>query len=279
MTMLPQNEVQRPYAEDVFTGDSPAVQRLRLQVGRIAPHFRVALLTGESGVGKHTVAYEMHRASPVASLPFTVMPSVEFAQLPRSAACGTLYLPGLESLPPSLQGRFLRTLRSLDRETRVVVASQSDLKGMVAAGKLRQDLYEAVGTLEIRLAALRARLEDLEPIAHAMLRRLARSTIAFGAEASLRLRSYAWPGNLEELWALCEKLRPTATVVTGLDLPPLHSMAPAATNTARLEEVMHRHVMDVLQSCSGNKLRAAELLGISRSTLYRMLDSQTADPA
>ena len=276
MTTLLQTVVTPPYAVDVFVGASPAVQRLRLQVARIAPHFRMALLTGEPGVGKHTIAREMHRASPSA-FPFTVIPVAEFAEHARHPSGGTLYLPGLESLPPTSQGRLLTALKALDRDTRVIVASESDLKGMVSAGKLRHDLYEAVGTLEIRVPPLRDRLDDIDLIGGAMLRRLS-STAVLSADALLRLRSHTWSGNLEELWMLCEKLAPAVSTITGPDLPALNPAPPDATSTARLEEVMHRHVIDVLQSCSGNKLRAAELLGISRSTLYRMLGSQSANP-
>jgi len=277
MTTLSKTAVTSPYADDVFAGLSPAIQRLRLQVARIAPHFRIALLTGERGVGKHAVAREMHRASD-ATLPFTVVPIAEFAEGVRRSDASTIYLSGLESLPSSSQRDLLQAIRALDRDTRVILACESDLKGMVSAGKLRHDLYEAVGTLEIRVPPLRDRLDDIEPIVSAMLRRLA-STAVLNADALLRLRSYAWPGNLHKLWTLCKELAPAASTITDLDLPVFTNLPSESNNIARLEDVMHRHVINVLQSCSGNKLRAAELLGISRSTLYRMLSSQTGNPA
>jgi len=274
MKTLPHTEVSPPYADDVFTGSSPAVRRLRLQVARIAPHFRIALLTGEAGVGKYSVARQMHQSSPVAHHAFTVIHSTEFAQRgepPRDD--GTVYIPGLESLQPASQGRLLRAIKALSRETRVVVASQCDLKGLVAAGRMRHDLYDTVGTLEIRIAPLRDRIEDLQPIVLGMMQRLATHT-AFAPDALLRLHQHSWPGNLGELWATCQKLARGGSINLAQQ-NPLPAEPPAPT---RLEEVMHRHVMDVLQSCAGNKLRAAEALGISRSTLYRMLDSQLASP-
>jgi two-component system response regulator HydG len=269
MKTLPHTEVPPPYADDVFTGTSPAVQRLRLQVARIAPHFRIALLTGEPGVGKYAVARQMHHSSPVAGHGFTVISSTEFAQRGQSPGeNGTVYIPGLESLHPASQGRLLRAIKSLNRETRVVVASQCDLKGLVSAGRMRHDLYDTVGTLEIRVAPLRDRIEDLQPIVVGMMRRL-NPDASFAPGALLRLHQHSWPGNLEELWGTCQTLGTCGTV----SLPQLTPSPVDLPPPARLEEVMYRHVMDVLQSCAGNKLRAAEALGISRSTLYRMLEN------
>ena len=268
MKTPPNTEAVPAYADDVFTGTSPAVQRLRLQVTRIAPHFRIALLTGEPGVGKYSVARQMHRASPVGDRNFTVIPSADFAQRGRSPNDdGTLYLPGLESLHPSSQGRLLRAIKALHRETRVVVASQCDLKGLVAAGRMRHDLYATVGTLEIRIAPLRDRIEDLQPIMQSMLERIA-SRDAVATDAMTGLHHHGWPGNLEELFAACQKLAEGGTI----HLSKPDNFQQQSDIPARLEEVMHRHVQNVLQSYAGNKLRAAEALGISRSTLYRMLD-------
>ena len=279
MTKLPPADASVPYAADVFTGTSPEVQRLRLQVERIAPHFRMALLTGESGVGKRAIAQKMHRASPAASHPFIVIDSTEFArQCQPPAARGTVYLPGLDSLHPASQGRMLRAIKSLHRETRVVVASQHDLRGLVSAGRLRHDLFESIGTLEIRVPPLRSRVEDLNLIVLAMLKRLSTSDAPadITPDALLALVQHRWPGNLEELLSTCETLTRTGTLITQTDLPHFERL-PAPAPPARLEQAIHRHVMDVLQSCSGNKLRAAEALGISRSTLYRMLETQPAN--
>lgn len=264
----------QPYADHILSGSSPAVERLRLQIARIAPHFRVALLTGEPGVGKQCVARQLHAASPAATGPFSILPAAQFAHHPSPSAAGTIYLTGIQSLAPASQVCLLTAIRSLARDARVVVSCRSDLKAMVSAGRLRPDLYEAVSHLEIRIPALRDRLADLDFLASAMLRlRSVQATIT--PSALERLKAYNWPSNIEELWKLCENLPATTSVVTERDLPPLLCAAPKPSANARLEAVMHRHVADVLQSCAGNKLRAAELLGISRSTLYRMLSTQT----
>ena len=272
--MTPTAPAAQPYADDILSGFSPAVERLRLQIARIAPHFRVALLTGEPGVGKQYIARQLHAASPAATGPFSILPATQFAHDSLPSTTGTIYLTGIQSLPPTSQPGLLKAIQSLDRDARVVISSRSDLKVMVSAGRLRSDLYEAVGNLEIRIPALRDRLADLDFLAAAMLRR--RSVQATISPSALeRLQAYNWPGNIEELWKLCQNLPANTSVVTDHDLPPLICAAPEPSASARLEVVLQRHVADVLQSCAGNKLRAAELLGISRSTLYRMLSTQT----
>jgi DNA-binding NtrC family response regulator len=264
--------------DDVIIGDSPAAVRLRLQIARIAPHFRIALLTGEPGSGKHAIARHMHAASPAAARAFTIIPAAEFAEGNRpTPIAATIYLPSLEALDPLAQVHLLRMLKTLDRETRVILASRSDLKGMASAGRLRADLYERVGTLQIRVTPLRERLDDLDPIAHRMLRRLTKGA-TLSDSVLTRMRQHSWPGNLRELAALCERLAPLRFILDASDLEPYLprlSEPQQAAPATRLEHVMQRHVMDVLEGCSGNKLRSAELLGISRSTLYRMLESSS----
>ena len=279
MTTLAHLEPLHPYAAEVLAGDSAAVRRLRLQVARIAPHFRMALLTGEAGVGKHAVARHMHSLSPGAREPFRVMEAAEFAlnRLP-GIYHGTVYLRSLDALQPGQQSTLLRALRSIDRETRIVVASEADLKGMVSAGRMRADLYEAIGTLAIRVPPLRERLDDLDLLAGAMIAQTS-ETASFSPSALERMHQYAWPGNLAELFKLSSAMAAKNRSIDAGDLPPMALDQPTFTRTPRLEEVMRRHVMDVLEGCSGNKLRAAELLGISRSTLYRMLETQPSQTA
>jgi DNA-binding NtrC family response regulator len=258
MSIPPQDEAPQPYAAAVFAGDSPAVKRLALQVQRLAPHFRVALLIGEPGVGKQTVARELHRLSPVRHSPFRVLDAAH--QTLTFGLAGTIYLRGLDAVPAALQGKLVRELNCMERETRLIVPSRSELKGMLAAGRLHSGLHAALndrlGSLELRVPALRERLEDLAAIVQAV------TGAALSGEAVSSLTRRNWPNNLADL---CHALANH----TGTQTEPAQNRQPAT----RLNEVMHRHVLDVLESCSGNKLRAAELLGISRSTLYRMLSA------
>jgi DNA-binding NtrC family response regulator len=270
-TTVGPNGSSKPFANEVFAGTGVAAGRLRLQVARIAPHYRIALVIGERGVGKQVIAQELHKRSPVSLLPFEAMRVAEFTESETvPVVSGTVYLHGLESSHPALQEPLLRRLKAMAREVRVVFGCECDLKGMVAAGRLRADVYDAIAMLEIRIAPVRERLDDLEALANSLLRRDGRDAW-FAPSAIAVMSRHAWPGNLQELARMCDALGAIEGAVDAHVLPPLEG-TPVRT-AVRLDEVMQKHVMDVLQRCAGNKLKAAELLGISRSTLYRMLEA------
>jgi DNA-binding NtrC family response regulator len=261
----------KSYAAESLAGDSAAMHLLRLQVSRIAPHFRTALVTGERGTGKEGIAREIHRISG-AEGPFSSLEVDVFAENRAPVELrGVLYLKGLDRLEPALQERLVERLRVIQRETRILVASECDLRGMLATGRLRQNLASRVGSLEIRVSPLRDRIEDLEAVAASMLRR-ANARGWLSEDALDALRAHSWPGNLAELWTvMCHVARVLGAIGTA-DLPELVPSVASDTGV-RLDHVMQRHVFEVLQRCSGNKVRAAEMLGISRSTLYRMLEA------
>jgi two-component system response regulator HydG len=261
MTSIDQHDNPQPYAVPVLGGQSPAVKRMRLQLARIAPYFRVTLLVGEAGTGKQTVARELHRLSPIAERPFRTWHPAECA-MPKGPG-GTIYLRGLETIPVADQSRLLRSFKAMDRDKRLIIATQLDPKGLLATGRLRHDLHVAIANLEIRVPPLRERLEDLEQAMRAL------AHTATDTQALSLLRRHAWPGNFEELHRLCQSFEHSRKPITAADLPSLTRTQPSLS--PRLDDVMHRHVREVLEGCAGNKLRAAELLGISRSTLYRML--------
>jgi len=274
MKIQTENEVQ-PYADDVFAGDSAAVTRLRLQVTRIAPHFRTALVTGELGAGKETVARELHRLSGGTSAdgPFTTLEISAFAEGQDPVDLrGVLLLRGLDRLEPALQERLVDRLKSIQRETKIVVSSECDLRSMLATGRMRQGLASRVGGLEIRVAPLRERMEDFDEVAAAMLSRLD-GIGRFGPNALDAMKQHSWPANLAELWSFVDQVTGIPGVIAPADLPEMIARTVPDESGARLDKVMQRHVFEILQRCSGNKLKAAELLGISRSTLYRMLDA------
>lgn len=266
-----------PHAAVVFPPGDPSARRLSLQIARIAPHFRIALLIGEPGTGKLTVAHKIHRLSPAAAGSFTGLDATSFATFDSGESGhrtpGTLYLQAIDRVPLDAQPALLVRLDSIARHLRVIVTSESDLRGLIASGRMLQPLYERVGALAIRLTPLRERRESIDRIASTMLATI-NDSAWFNDLALTRLREHSWKANLDELWQVVQHASTEAGEIGPAHLQ-LRSVDSPAPQAVRLEEVIARHVVDMVQRCAGNKLRAAELLGISRSTLYRMLETST----
>lgn len=288
-------------AEWEIVGDSAAMRRLRLQVRRIGPHFRTVLVSGESGTGKEMVARALHRMSMRADGPFVVSAADNrIDDLMKMARRGTLFFDGIGEMPFKTQDELVGILRRNEwaqeglaapqkMNTRIIASTSRDLRALAVAGQFRQELYQRIAMVQIRIPSLRERIEDVPALAAHFVERFARTqgknvrTIA--KNAMERLQSHDWPGNVRELEAvLCDPvLKCDGGVLEAQQLPELATRPAAgaerAETTARLQDVVQQHVLEVLKNCAGNKLRAAELLGISRSTLYRMLDACSAGGA
>jgi DNA-binding NtrC family response regulator len=223
----------------------------------------------------------------------------------ESAYGGTLYMRGVGELTSVLQAGLLRFLRACEerrtipanaRRTeprtlamRILAATEHDLRGLAAVGQFRRDLYAHLSAVEILVPPLRERTEDIPMLSQWVLGRLAK-TAGIGAtllaEATVaQLQRLPWPENLHQFQQV---LVQAAELAEGGLIEPRHLLAlvetgseisPTAWRTRKLErlhDVIERHVLEVLAHCGGNKLRAAEALGISRSTLYRMLEARPA---
>jgi DNA-binding NtrC family response regulator len=301
--------------EPEIVGVSPAMTRLRMQVQRIGPHFRAVVVSGEAGTGKELAARALHRLSQRAAGPFVVChagkPSTKGFDRTRTAASsaeidrmlmmaqgGTLFFDGISEMPLEAQTHLLRVLRRQDgyqvgsgasqkMDLRMIAATREDLRVLASAGRFLQELYQRLAMVEIALPPLRERRED---IPHLATHFLARMTLRFGKgfhkiaeDAMQRLEAHPWPGNVRELErTMRHSIQQSAGGVLEItDLPELEQVNAVesgttdAFETVRLQEVVERHVHRVLKNCAGNKLRAAEMLGISRSTLYRMLDASS----
>jgi DNA-binding NtrC family response regulator len=167
-------------------------------------------------------------------------------------------------------------------DLRMIAWTREDLKVLVSAGRFRQELYQRLATVEMIVPPLRERMEDLPELASHFLRRFAllygKNVHEIDCEAMERMRSYRWPGNVRELEDVLHKsvMQSEGWVLESCDLPSFtENGAKQSTGglggSARLQDVVEQHVLQVLKDCGGNKLRAAEVLGISRSTLNRML--------
>jgi DNA-binding NtrC family response regulator len=317
----------------VLLGESAAVRRLRSQIQRIAPYFRVALVRGEAGTGKQLVARAIHGLSTAAEGPFVIadaallaksiadpgssqlQPTKSVDSLLQTAQGGTLYLDGVGALPYPLQSGLLQFLNISEErrpqhltgsnslrnyasphpgppDIRILAGSHLDLRVLSAIGQFRSDLYARLSAVEIFVPPLSQRTEDIPELAAGLLRRYAertgQATKSLSTVAAAHLRNHPWPGNLSDLNRLVTQ---AAAQAEGTWIELQHLLSPDAPpalrdsgqivphspvqtpKIARLQDVIQQHVLDVLNRCGGNKLRAAELLGISRSTLYRMLDA------
>jgi DNA-binding NtrC family response regulator len=206
---------------------------------------------------------------------------------------GTLFLDEIGEMTPSLQVKLLRALQSgeirpvgsthaITVDARVVAATNRDLEPMIRQGAFREDLFYRLNVIPIELPPLRERREDIPPLAELFLGRFAERqgrVLRLSAAAMERLFRYPWPGNVRELENAMERaaiLAPAETIEPG-DLPPhvgaglVPGPAPALEAERTLAEAEHAHIIQTLERCGWNHSRAAEALGIGRTTLWRKL--------
>jgi transcriptional regulator with PAS, ATPase and Fis domain len=212
---------------------------------------------------------------------------------------GTLFLDEVGDMPMPMQAKLLRALQEKEVEplgsnrvakvdVRVIAASSVDLRQMVSMGRFRSDLYYRLSVLPIELPPLRERIGDLEVLTDHILEEIARRTGTPQREltptALAVLSAYSWPGNIRELGNVLEQvtlnsdnLRLSAEEFT-LVLPRLTAgMRPGDRPTLKLADVVadaeRNAIRSALAAAEGKKILAAELLGISRATLYQKLSA------
>jgi DNA-binding NtrC family response regulator len=286
------------------------MKRLRQQVRRIGPHFRTVLVSGEPGTGKELVARALHRMSPASDRPFVVYHAAaikddlakrsgsdgtadDVGGLMKRSAQGTLFLEQISDLSLEAQSRLLRalTLHELTQnrtdisgrmDLRIIASTGENLRILVSTGRFSHDLYQRLATVDIALPPLRERMEDLPELARYFLERFAQlhggGVREIAQESMKRMHEHLWPGNVCELESVLRNgvLRSEGGVLEPHHLPQFADASEPEQSTGRsvrLQDVVEQHVLRVLKDCGGNKLRASEMLGISRSTLYRMLDA------
>lgn len=205
------------------------------------------------------------------------------------AGRGTIFLDEIGDMSPALQAKLLRVLEehryfpvgsehTETTEARLVAATHRDLEAMVRDGGFRGDLYYRLRVVEIRLPPLRDRISDLPLLAHHFVRHasaeLSQGEPALPDETLAVLLTHSWPGNVREL----ENCLTRAVVLaTGGVIRPEHlgiGAEEAATSNAfpTLAELEREHVLRALALTGGNRTRAAEVLGVSKPKLYRLLE-------
>ncbi len=235
-------------------GRSPAMERLRAMIRKLARSQAPVYISGESGTGKELVARLIHAQGPRADRPFVpvncgaipaeLMESELFGHrkgsftgavgdkegLFQAAEGGTLFLDEVADLPLAMQVKLLRAIqekavrpvgspREVPVDVRILSATHKELGELVAQGAFRQDLYYRINVIELRVPPLRERREDIPLLAEHILGRLAGPGEAprLGAEALARLQAHPFPGNVRELENVLER---AVTLCEGEEIQP-----------------------------------------------------------
>lgn len=295
----------------------PSMLRIVDLIAKVAPTSATVLISGESGTGKENIARCIHAQSQRAGGPFvaincaalspTLIESELFGHEKGAftgaanqhtgrferAHGGTLFLDEIGELDANLQAKLLRVLqeRQFERvggtrlitvDTRVVAATNRDLRKLVSEGGFREDLYYRLNLFPIEVPPLRARGNDILDLAHFFLaragKRLERSSgLTLTPAAESALLAHSWPGNVRELENMMERaaiLSEDGVVeVPALLLPAGAESRPAGGVSKSFKDIEQQAILDALAANGGNRTRAAQQLGISLRTLqYRLKD-------
>ena len=319
---LLQSEVDRLSGKDGIIGNSNALNETLKKVHQVAPTKASVLILGETGTGKELIARAVHRNSTYAKGPFV---DINCGAIPESlqeselfghkkgaftgaiesrpgklelADGGTLFLDEVAEMSLSTQAKLLRFLQEkyLERvgdtqkiqvDTRVICATNKDLKSLIENETFREDLYYRLAVFPIEVAALRDRTEDIPLLCSHFLKKyqkdIGKEVLSISDEAMQVLQEYSWPGNIRQL----ENTIYQAMIVTSYDtidtdcLPEgiFDSSTPAdekinektSNDLTPYHDVIKQTLKQALMQTGGNIPGAAKALGISRSTFYRML--------
>jgi DNA-binding NtrC family response regulator len=331
--LLLREEYSARYGFPRIVGEHPSIREVSQQIQKVAGTDSTVLLLGESGTGKELFARAIHHLSQRREASFVAL---NCAAIPEGlvenelfghergaftgagarkvgkmdlAHRGTLFLDEIGELPLAIQAKLLRVLEErrfervggtqlIEVDVRIVVATNRDLRALIAEKLFREDLYFRIAAVPITIPPLRERGNDVLLLAQAFLEKFSREFAKPGLELSSgvseRLLSYRWPGNVRELQNTLERaviladgltihadeLQLLATRPTADNLPA--GMLPQSFSwEGSLEEITGRalgHVERVvlestLRDCRWNKTRAAEKLKVSPKTLLAKLRS------
>lgn len=211
---------------------------------------------------------------------------------------GTLLLDEIGELPLSLQSKLLRVLQEgefkriggteiISVDVRILCSTNRNLKNMVSAGEFRPDLYYRINVMEIIVPPLRERIEDISDLANHFIKESNRrnGTVISGMHAGAyqALATYHWPGNVRELEHSIER----ACILCGAGFLEEHHFSflrgmqphnedlakpvPRYSLSAKWEDAEAKRILQVLEACGGNRQKAASILQISRTTLFRKM--------
>jgi DNA-binding NtrC family response regulator len=306
-------ERQKEYTIDNIIGRSPQMRDVFKLIGSVANTRTNVLIQGESGTGKELVAKAIHYNSPYREEPFivincsaisdTLLESELFGHAKGAftdavadtkgkfeiAGKGTLFLDEIGDVSPNLQSKLLRVIETRDfmkvggekilkTEARIIAATNHDLKALIEKGQFREDLYYRLKVVEIFLAPLRERKEDIPELVAYLLekinRELRRNVRKIPAEVMAVLQELPWRGNVREL----ENALTRAVILSKGDVIlrenlPLESVEKKLFpgDLVPLHEVERNYIQHVLDAAQGSKTRASQILQISRPTLDKKI--------
>jgi len=315
-----QQQLDQRYGLHTIIGESPMVREMLETIKQVAPTRATVLIEGESGTGKELVAQAIHQLGPYAhgkfiavhcaALSTNLLESELFGHEKGAftgaferkqgrfemADGGSLFLDEVAEIDPSIQVKILRVLearefervggtRTIQTNTRVIAATNRNLKKMVGEGRFREDLFFRLNVIAIRMPSLRERVEDIPLLADHFLREYCREAgkklKGFAPEAMQAFQQHPWQGNIRELRNVIQRMVVMARGerLTLRDVPEELKSAEGASSTEsavapptlNLLETEQRLIRLALKQTGGNISRAAPLLGISRRTLHRKL--------
>ena len=300
-----------PEETNYLEGQSEAARQLYTYVKLVAPTSMSVLINGASGTGKEYVAKRIHQLSKRSEKPFVAidcgaipkeLAASEFFGHKKGsftgaiedkvgafieADGGTIFLDEIGNLSYDVQVQLLRVLQErrvkpigttteVKVDVRLIAATNEDLKAAIKSGAFREDLYHRINEFTIYMPHLCERGEDIPLFANFFLdqanRELEKPVPGFLPEAMERISQYTWPGNLREMRntvmraALLAQGNPIRVEHLGIDM-----------NIDKPINILHdpdrerTKIVSALQKCSGNKSKAAAMLGIDRKTLYNKL--------
>ncbi|ELR66989.1 Nitrogen regulation protein NR(I) [Photobacterium marinum] len=288
-------------------GESKSIKQLRDMVRRVALTEVNVFLTGENGTGKELIAKSIHNLSKRKNAPFVTVncssltkDDNKIAFLDRSSTQedgsyfnGTILLDNVEELSKELQDELLSYLQAPASETldddsasdvRIIASTSTDLDAAVANGEFSKELYYRLNVFHIKVPTLRERGSDIFLLAETFLAKFAKeySTMAstFSEDSKQLLLRYSWPGNVREL---INQVKRAALLAEGNEVRAEHFDLPSKANLKQSlrnikDEAEKDVLVAVLETHRGQVASAAKDLGVSRATMYRLLNKHNIVP-
>lgn len=271
-------------------GPSGAIERLTLQVRRLAPHLRTLLIRGGQDCGQEAIARLLLLFSSHPSRHFV---SVHSSEAERRLSSVTdelpsemfLFLSDADRLSMTAQEHVVNLLkRQRKNKMTIVAATSEDLPTLASAKRYLPALAAALGNVSISVPALKDRVEDIPMLLNQLIELRCQSrqqSVPKIAKPFLdAAMHYEWPGNFAELSQvvnyLLDKERKNMPLglsewTRAITAQQTSMQDPGVANVVSLNTVIKQHIYGILLACEGNKQRAAKILGVSRSTLYRFM--------